>query len=229
MKLRTDYPYELNDKMECLRSGPSTERGECNVALRETESKRLWDRVSEQNLLRQYDLLMNCIEIGLDKGIDAFDKYTLYTLNHIAVANLSQQGGRFRKEPVRVGSHIPPHFKDVPVHMDIFLSVVHENWDIVDGPTDLAAFALWKLNWIHPFVEGNGRTARAACYYLLCLRYGGFIPGDTIVPERIRANRTPYYDALKAADTSYHDIGQYDVSDLSSYLKNLMQAQISET
>jgi Fic/DOC family/Transposase DDE domain len=54
--------------------------------------------------------------------------------------------------------------------MDAFFSLIHENWTIVDHPTALAAFALWNLNYIHPFIEGNGRTARAACYYLICMK-----------------------------------------------------------
>jgi len=62
--------------------------------------------------------------------------------------------------------------------------------------------ALWRLNWIHPFIEGNGRTARAACYYLLCVKHGAILPGRKIVPERIRENREPYYAALKSADTA---------------------------
>ncbi|MFX9016038.1 Fic family protein, partial [Acinetobacter baumannii] len=28
---------------------------------------------------------------------------------------------------------------------------------------DATAFALWRINWIHPFKNGNGRTARAFC------------------------------------------------------------------
>jgi hypothetical protein len=76
--------------------------------------------VQEQNLLRQYDLLLNCIEIGLEKGIEAFDKYTLWSLNAAAVANISQAGGRYRGEPVLVGNHRPPHFRLVPDEMDRF-------------------------------------------------------------------------------------------------------------
>ena len=75
--------------------------------------------------MRQYDLLTNCIELGLNKGIEAFDKYTLWSLNAAAVANIAQFGGRFREQPIYVGNHIPPHFKDVPTLMDQFLSVVH--------------------------------------------------------------------------------------------------------
>ena len=74
----------------------------------EREHPDLYRTIQEQNLLRQYDLLVNCIEIGLEKGIEAFDKYMLWELNHVAVANIAQQGGRFRKEPIFVGNHTPP-------------------------------------------------------------------------------------------------------------------------
>jgi Fic family protein len=197
------------------------------MSVRERDNPALFARIQEQNLLRQYDLLANCIEIGLEKGIEAFDKYALWELNHAAVSNIAQFGGRFREEPVYVSDHIPPHFKDVPHLMDQFFSFVHENWTIIDQPTDLPAYALWRLNWIHPFVEGNGRTARAACYYLICLRFGGLLPGRKIVPERIREDRRPYYAALKSADRAWAD-GHFDVSELAAYLQGLLIAQLAD-
>ncbi len=172
--------------------------------------------------------MSNCIEIGLEKGIEAFDKYTLWALNAVAVANISQFGGRYREEPIYVGSHTPPHFNDVPNEMDRFFSVVHENWTIHEHPTLLPAYALWRLNWIHPFVEGNGRTARAACYYLICMRQKKLLGGKKIVPERIRENRDPYYAALKAADLAW-DAGHFNVSDLSAYLERLLLAQLTDS
>lgn len=140
----------------------------------------LFARIQERNLIRQYDLLTNCIEIGIKKGPEALDKYTLWALNHVAVANIAQFGGRFREEPIYVGSHIPPHFRDVAELMDRFLSFIHENW-YAARETQLAAYALWRLNWIHPFVEGNGRTARATAYYILCVRNGRLLPGRKIL------------------------------------------------
>ena len=53
--------------------------------------------VHEKNLIRQYDLLANCIEIGVAKGPKYFDKYTLSSLTHVAVATISHQGGRCRR------------------------------------------------------------------------------------------------------------------------------------
>ncbi len=198
------------------------------MSVREKDNPELYRKIQEQNLLRQYDLLSNCVEIGLEKGIEAFDKYTLWALNYAAVANIAQFGGRYREEPIYVGSHTPPHYKDVPNLMDRFFSLIHENWTIQDHPTLLPAYALWRLNWIHPFVEGNGRTARAACYYLMCLRQGRLLPGKKIVPERIRENREPYYAALKAADRAWEQ-SHFDVSELAAYLEKLLIQQLRDT
>ena len=82
-------------------------------------------------------------------------------------------------------------------------------------------------NWIHPFVKGNGRTARAACYYLICLKHGKLLPGKKIVPERIRENRQPYYAALQAADRAW-DEGKLDVSEIAKYLGELLIGQLTE-
>lgn len=192
----------------------------------EEENQELYDRVQEQNLVRQYDLLTNCIEIGLKQGPVAFDKSFLWALNHVAVANISAFGGRFRQEPIYVGDHKPPHFREVGDWMDRFISTVHENWYIWT-PTELAAYGLWRLNWIHPFIEGNGRTARATCYYLLCVRNGSLLPGRKIVPERIRENREGYERALKAADEAWED-GHLDFSVVEEYLAGLVEAQLDD-
>ena len=81
------------------------------MSIRQSDDPELFSWVQEQNLLRQYDLLTNCIEIGIRRGIESFDKYMLWQLNYVAVANIAQFGGRFREGPIYVGSHIPPHFR----------------------------------------------------------------------------------------------------------------------
>lgn len=197
------------------------------MSVRESDNSELYAKIQERNLLRQYDLLLNCIEIGLEKGIEAFDKYTLWSLNAAAVANIAQFGGRYREEPIYVGNHFPPHFREVSDEMDRFFSLIHENWDVLNHPTILPAYALWRLNWIHPFVEGNGRTARAACYYLLCMRQKRLLPGKKIVPERIRDNRQPYYAALQEADRHWNE-GHFNVSALAHYLEGLLRDQLTD-
>jgi Fic family protein len=192
----------------------------------EEENQELYDRIQETNLIRQYDLLTHCIEIGLSQGGRVFDKYMLWNLNHVAVANISQRGGRFREEPILVGNYKPPHFRYVPELMDQFIITIHENW-YNWADTELAAYGSWRLNWIHPFIEGNGRTARAASYYLLCAHHGALLGGRRIVPERIRDDREPYYAALRAADRAWES-GDLDISVMEEYLAGLVEAQLAD-
>jgi len=123
----------------------------------EHEEPELYDWIQAQNLSRQYDLMTNCIEIGIKQGPTAFDKYFLWALNHVAVVNISAFGGRFREEPIYVGDHRPPHYREVPDWMDRFISNVHENWYIWT-PTELAAYGLWRLNWIHQGLRERSAT-----------------------------------------------------------------------
>jgi hypothetical protein len=76
-------------------------------SVRKADDPELFESVQEKNLLRQYDPLLNCIEIGLAKGIESFDKYMLWLLNATAVANIAQFAGRFPAEPIDVGNRIP--------------------------------------------------------------------------------------------------------------------------
>ena len=190
----------------------------------EKQDPDLYNALLEKNLVRQYDLLTNFIEIGLRQGPTSIDKYSLWALNHAAVAGISQFGGRFRQEPIYVGKHIPPHFESVPDLMDRFISFIHENWDNL-SPAQLAGYGLWRLNWIHPFIEGNGRTARAVCYYLLSVRSGALLPGKKIVPERIRESRGPYVAALRDADRHW-DAGNLELAAMENYIAGLLEAQL---
>jgi len=53
------------------------------MSVRKADNPELFENVQEKNLLRQYDLLLNCVEIGLEKGIESFDKYMLWALTRL--------------------------------------------------------------------------------------------------------------------------------------------------
>jgi hypothetical protein len=60
----------------------------------------------------------------------------------------------------------------------------------------------------------------------MCLRHGALLPGTKIVPERIRANRAPYYVALRAADRHW-EAGRFNVDELAQYLATLLEDQLA--
>lgn len=48
---------------------------------------------------------------------------------------------------------------------------------------ELRRFISGSLKDIHPFVNGSGRTARAASYFVLFLKLGGWLLGTPVLPE----------------------------------------------
>jgi Fic family protein len=89
----------------------------------------------------------------------------------------------------------------------------------------LAAFVLWRLNWIHPFTDGNGRTSRAASYLVLCCRIGWVLPGKRTIPDQIAENKLPYYQALEEADDAERS-GQVDLTKTETMLSMMLARQL---
>ncbi|MCL2035019.1 MAG: Fic family protein [Oscillospiraceae bacterium] len=85
--------------------------------------------------------------------------------------------------------YIPPPPDEVPALIKDFVAVLMEEWDKLH-PVRLAAFAHRKLIDIHPFEDGNGRTARLLMNLILVNR--GY-PIVSIPPVM----RLEYINALK--------------------------------
>jgi Fic family protein len=102
---------------------------------------------------------------------------------------------------------------------------VNSNWE-KSTPIHLAAYIMWKLNWIHPFADGNGRTSRIMSYVVLSIRAGSILPGAPTIPDHIVDNRNPYFDALDAADAAWKE-GRVDVSKMEELLGTLLAQQLA--
>ncbi len=126
---------------------------------------------------------------------------------------------------IRNSRHIPPPHVEVARHMEDLCSYVNDNWEGRDL-VHLAAFCMWRLNWIHPFPNGNGRTSRAVAHLVLNAKAGHLLPGSPKVVEQISQHKEPYYECLGAADKVYKETNNYDVTQLESYLSALLQQQL---
>ena len=113
--------------------------------------------------------------------------------------------GQFRRVEVQIKNtnHKPPAWQNVRDLTSKFcndFNLQQEKLDLVA----LAAFALWRVNWIHPFENGNGRTARQLSYMTLCIKSGGLLPGRRTVIVQLKENRQRYEQALRTADAGDH-------------------------
>jgi Fic family protein len=145
-------------------------------------------------------------------------------LNRLAIDGLDAFAGNWRPGTVVISDskHQPPPAFRVPELVEEMCDYVNENWD--KRATYLAAYVMWRMNWIHAFTDGNGRTARAVSYLVLSVRLGMKIPGEPTIPELITDNRKPYYEALEQADASFDKNG--DLGAMETLLERLLAKQL---
>lgn len=125
-------------------------------------------------------------------------------LNRCAISGLDAYAGNFRPGGVKINksNHVPPDGHLVPELIEELCDYVNHNWSS-SSSIHLASMVMWRMNWIHPFTDGNGRTSRAVSYLILCAHSGVMLAGTETIPEQIVADRTPYYEALEAADLRF--------------------------
>jgi Fic family protein len=184
-------------------------------------------RIEARNGVDQFDAVTEMIDHFSDpeRKFKLRPSHLLH-LQRIALKGLSAYAGNFRPADIEIGGsrHKPPGAHVVPEEVEHMCDYVNDNWE-KSSPVHLAAYALWRLNWIHPFTDGNGRTARAISYLLLCLRLGYRLPGTNTIPEQIAKDKTPYYKALEAADKVWES-KKIDLSELEGLLSALLANQL---
>ena len=150
---------------------------------------------------------------------------TILQLHQAALDGLHALAGTWRNTTVKIGGsgHKPPEAAFVSEEIEHLCDYINENWSL--SAVHLAAYVLWKLNWIHPFADGNGRTARAIAYVVLSIKLDSVLPGAPTIPEQIAGNKKPYYDALETADKHLAG-GEVDVSDLEKMLDAMLSTQL---
>ncbi len=173
-----------------------------SLTVRETEmvlskgvtiaGKPLKDHLEAVNLQAAFRYLKSLVG-----GAEPITARLVRELHQMVLSRIADEwAGVWRTVPVRIAgaAHQPPHFSEVPNLM--------EQWErgMADPsplhPAIQAADAHEKLVTIHPFVDGNGRTARLLMN-LIFMRAGYpaiVIPSDS-------TSRLAYYDALESAQT----------------------------
>ena len=184
-------------------------------------------RREAENGLRQFDEVIEQANYWLQPEHPfKLRPSAILSLHRRALEGISSFAGVFRPGGIEIkGSrHQPPGAHLVPELVEGLCDYVNENW-AKSSPLHIAAYGLWRMNWIHPFVDGNGRTSRAVSYLVLCVRLGYVLPGTTTIPEQISKNKDPYYKALEAADKA-NAAGKVDLAEMEKLLESLLAAQL---
>lgn len=166
---------------------------------------------------------------ALEYLYDLIDKDKKHTVSEMLIKNLHQiilqetdkeWAGRYRNANVIIGGakHTPPDALHVPQKMHDLIRWLISQKDKVNV-IELSALLHHKLVHIHPFFDGNGRTARLTMN--LFLMQAGY-PLVVIMKN----DRKKYYDVLDKADSGMYEplvkfVAQSVERTLDIYLKTL--------
>jgi Fic family protein len=184
-------------------------------------------RQEAKNGLRQFDEVIERINYSLQPERPfKLRPSAILSLHRRALEGISSFAGVPRPGGIEIkgSKHQPPGAHLVAELLEQLCDYINENW-AKSSPLHVAAYTLWRMNWIHPFVDGNGRTSRAVSYLVLCVRLGYVLPGTQTIPEQISRNKDPYYKALEAADQA-NAAGTIDVTEMEKLLESLLAAQL---
>jgi Fic family protein len=184
-------------------------------------------RLEIENGVKQLDLALDIIDRFLEPEWPfALRPTHIQELQRIAVSGIDPRPGEWRSGPVRISKsrHVPgpPHL--VPFQVAEMCDYVNDNWHDKTA-FHLAAYVMWRLNWIHPFADGNGRTSRIVSYIVLCTRVRTRLPGSPTIPEQIQADRRQYFRALEAADEAMLQ-GVLNVSEMETVIRSMLARQL---
>lgn len=179
------------------------------------------------NGFRQYDFAVRGIQEAIERKAFKLRLSLILSLNREALQGISSYSGNFRPAGIEiVGSkHEPPGAHLVPERVEEMCDYVNENWEKATA-MHLASYVMWRLNWVHPFVDGNGRTSRVLSFVVLSVKIGAVLPGTPTLPELIVDHRRDYEEALDAADDAWKG-GRVDVSKMESLVDSLLAKQLT--
>lgn len=131
-------------------------------------------RDSEREVLNYNKALID-LDSANKTGKQLFDQSVILNIQKTVTDGLIEEyrSGRLREEPVFVNNpktrqtvYLPPDHGDVPELMRTLIEYVGNSEGVID-PLIVAGIFHKQFVIIHPFVDGNGRTARLATKMLL--------------------------------------------------------------
>lgn len=112
--------------------------------------------------------------------------------------------------------YLPPESKDVPLLMSDLVSWISKNHTILPSPLQ-ASITHYQFATIHPYYDGNGRTARLLTTFIMHL--GGYgLKGLYSLEEYYAKNLHNYYNALTIGPSHNYYFGRAE-ADITPWIE----------
>lgn len=174
------------------------------------------------------DIILRLHEIMTENTLDNSEDAGRFRMNNDVVVADSISG-----EVV----HTPPDFSEIPGFIDSLCAFANTNEN--NGgkyflhPIIKALTIHFLVAYYHPFVDGNGRTARALFYWYM-LKSGYWLTEYLSISRIIYRSKTSYEKAYEYAEHDGNDIGYFIVYNLRvlklafEELRNYIETRIAQ-
>jgi Fic family protein len=193
-KIREQFEMEMTYNSNAI-EGNSLTLKETFLVINEgitIKGKPLKDHLEAKSHKEALDYLYDLA--SKDKN-NTFSESLIRSFNQIVVQEIDKEwAGKYRNSEVAImgADHKPPQAIDVPGLMFELAVWFRKNKSKLH-PVELAAILHYKLVAIHPFFDGNGRTARLLMNVVL-------IKNGYPLAIILKNDRKKYYDVLARAD-----------------------------
>lgn len=148
--------------------------------------------------------LLEIQRIITNKVLDNSSDCGVFRNRQVYVGKRVFEATGFREEVV----YMPPKTEEVPELVEEFLAWLNEGKIGQVNPVLLAGIAHYEIARIHPFIDGNGRTARLLATLILYL--SGFDHRRIFaLDDYYDRDRLAYYAALAAVDKEARDLTKW--------------------
>ena len=199
-KLRKNSKKKSSYASTKIEGNPLTEK-QANEVIESDERKHY---LKPEQEVRNYFLALNYLEEKAAKN-EKFSKKLILNVQKYVERGASKEkiglrgpmppGVMFAVYDSQSGNpdYIPPEYSDIPQLLDELVEYVNTT---NDHPLIIAAVVHYQLVTIHPFEDGNGRTARLLSGYLLDINGFGF-NGIGSLEEYFAYDVDEYYDSIQ--------------------------------
>lgn len=199
-RLRKNSKKKSSYASNKIEGNPLTEE-QADEAIERDEHKHF---LKPEQEIRNYFLALNLLE-EKSKKKEAFSKEMILEVQAMVEKGASKEkiglrgpmppGMIFAVYDAATGApdYIPPEYSEIPELLDELVNYVNTT---DDHPLIIAAIVHYQLVTIHPFEDGNGRTARLMSGYILDY-YGYGFNGIGSLEEYFAYDLDEYYESLQ--------------------------------
>jgi len=208
-----------------------------NEVRKAIEGEQIVARERDIQEVINYRHVLNFIE-EQEKQITKEGKYTqdiLKKIHELTCRNLLAEDhlGQYRQTQVVVKNGFtgevtfrPPAAVEVPFLLEDYFLWLNSEESAKIHPVLKAGITHYYLVAVHPFVEGNGRTARAFATLVL-FKEGYDIRKFFSLEEYFDKDAFAYYEALAAVSNQIQDLNERDLTPLLNYFTQAMAVELT--